>query len=1475
MGLLEKTLFAEGEPFSYDGNNRGKRKLRPMDGSSLPLENTDFSAETLDRLVGRNVVSPASDYFHLGESGEVSEEVRARRELRDRRLAAEEERERGARAARKRAEKETWKEIEQKYGEGKEPVVGDLRRHVSKDEDGNAKEYVPFDEPSTSIIPPETSQDGNKDCKPPKGAFERETPSYKTALPIGEYYRGKVGPFDLYGYCTALPILNGRQGSGHGTTDCSCLVTNTASSSTSSKSRTSTSPPSPTSSSSSNSDTKETHHGHQHDYTYHDTTSNDSFKDALEELDEPSDDGSFQEPSTAKSTHNLHSWKDGDTDTLRGEHADIGTAEISTLGKPNLSMGHVMGRTHSPSIASRDSSAYVQEPISIVEDSASIEEEESITTTRSRVSSHSRDKTVSPSRPGSLSRVASRDRTVSPGGSRPSSPVRSKSPPLPAFTSARHKSPQRVPTLELPEGDGGNQVTRHEDDAVIIDDSESSVSEYEVEADLPTIDAAMDSSEEQLENDIDHLGIGDSSRLDLPILHSLESHLLPHIEGHHHHHHHGHVRKKLIRRLSNSRKSSESSLSSIDSRDFSRPVQFCNEVGVPDPSWQSHDVSDPEEISAPILPRFESLKKSTKGKKIGGGRKGRRRAAIEEEANNGGERSEKRSVLSSRRNKGKEVDDGYESTATGKSRRPSVATNATLSPSFGAVSDFSDMDSDVEGICGLESGMASRNRSSVSVNSKHASLLSKASAKSKAASFKSTTGNPSTGKPAYVSKIISEEEYINDYYRKNYGHDAPKVEEPVAEETGLHHVKSTKSIKIDEPESVIEKRQSQVDPLYRPKPLPEPRKSGESSRSVKSNKSGKSGLPHISRGVAMMMTGLSPTNSTPASMRDSISPEGSEGWRSRESLVSRSRAASLAPSINRDSWSRAPSTNRGSVSRAPSLSRDDSRTQSFMSRDHPHLSRLRSSFRHSSDDSSAYPASMDLNLPQGRTISNPDISIHHPLFHQQQRQHELEDHEGGWSATWRSCFRGVCVPWNVKRWHTEADWNSTWGISWPWSSKKCAPKDNELGGDLHRDSTSLPCIRVRGDPGPRSTNLETMDHATLNTSACDVAAVHSLASRLGDPADSLYDLADEEADMFDQGQYWGVSGDNPEVRPLSEAASQKGYVLDVIYENQRGMFVFGHPFFSSNSLLNFDRKPWTTLDNKAAPGDPQSYPLPNTNWQWAWKYWYIDMSGDVDDHGWSYSWFFRSRRWHGSHVWFHSWVRRRRWIRVRKTREFNKSEAITGRLERPIRIHDSLLEAKQRGDANRAAHKASSGAVVTNSAAHDFMHAKYSVLVESAASAATWGDFWEVFTACRLDRERTAVIITCIRNPVNTGALTRLAQNPNEAIDQYQFSENIDKLCARVGQLVNDVEMTQGTDMSKKVYEIETGKEKEGHKPVKPGEHLELLQEFLDGIREHVAGAAGFYSRLEQAELEMPQTASSEGSEPKTAKKGTIDERIG
>lgn len=42
------------------------------------------------------------------------------------------------------------------------------------------------------------------------------------------------------------------------------------------------------------------------------------------------------------------------------------------------------------------------------------------------------------------------------------------------------------------------------------------------------------------------------------------------------------------------------------------------------------------------------------------------------------------------------------------------------------------------------------------------------------------------------------------------------------------------------------------------------------------------------------------------------------------------------------------------------------------------------------------------------------------------------------------------------------------------------------------------------------------------------------------------------------------------------------------------------------------------------------------------------MTTDVDEEGWSYSFSFSPAfAWHGNHVWFHSFVRRRRWLRKR------------------------------------------------------------------------------------------------------------------------------------------------------------------------------------------------------------------------------------
>ncbi|RAL10900.1 uncharacterized protein BO97DRAFT_371870 [Aspergillus homomorphus CBS 101889] len=116
-----------------------------------------------------------------------------------------------------------------------------------------------------------------------------------------------------------------------------------------------------------------------------------------------------------------------------------------------------------------------------------------------------------------------------------------------------------------------------------------------------------------------------------------------------------------------------------------------------------------------------------------------------------------------------------------------------------------------------------------------------------------------------------------------------------------------------------------------------------------------------------------------------------------------------------------------------------------------------------------------------------------------------------------------------------------------------------------------------------------------------------------------------------------------------------GTELDIVYENQRGWFFFGIPLYSHSSLLNFDPAAWTTPDGRDSAVNITNAQLPDPSWEWVWKTWYVDMSGDVDDQGWQYSFSFGSSAWHGSHPWYHSYVRRRRWVRLRVKRVSERS----------------------------------------------------------------------------------------------------------------------------------------------------------------------------------------------------------------------------
>ncbi|GFF57458.1 meiotically up-regulated gene 65 protein [Aspergillus udagawae] len=140
---------------------------------------------------------------------------------------------------------------------------------------------------------------------------------------------------------------------------------------------------------------------------------------------------------------------------------------------------------------------------------------------------------------------------------------------------------------------------------------------------------------------------------------------------------------------------------------------------------------------------------------------------------------------------------------------------------------------------------------------------------------------------------------------------------------------------------------------------------------------------------------------------------------------------------------------------------------------------------------------------------------------------------------------------------------------------------------------------------------------------------------------------ERDAAVPHQQQGYDPKNDTKGARSVSE--------LEILYENQRGWFFFGIPLYSHSSLLNFDPGPWVTHDFRESPVNITNAQLPDPSWEWAWPTWYVDMSGDVDDQGWQYSLSFNSKAWHGSHPWFHSFVRRRRWVRLRIKRAVEKT----------------------------------------------------------------------------------------------------------------------------------------------------------------------------------------------------------------------------
>lgn len=146
-----------------------------------------------------------------------------------------------------------------------------------------------------------------------------------------------------------------------------------------------------------------------------------------------------------------------------------------------------------------------------------------------------------------------------------------------------------------------------------------------------------------------------------------------------------------------------------------------------------------------------------------------------------------------------------------------------------------------------------------------------------------------------------------------------------------------------------------------------------------------------------------------------------------------------------------------------------------------------------------------------------------------------------------------------------------------------------------------------------------------------------------------------------------------------------------MYENQRGLSLWGKTWYSSNSLLPSDPSPFTVplapvggdvekLTARQALSDEtgreqvttkprftrksimtgydlETYQLPSPSWVWLTP-WMVKMRRNTDEQGWRYNLWFHTKGWrsHAGRLNWWGWVRRREWVRLRGLLPFESDE---------------------------------------------------------------------------------------------------------------------------------------------------------------------------------------------------------------------------
>ncbi|RDW91378.1 hypothetical protein BP5796_02543 [Coleophoma crateriformis] len=263
----------------------------------------------------------------------------------------------------------------------------------------------------------------------------------------------------------------------------------------------------------------------------------------------------------------------------------------------------------------------------------------------------------------------------------------------------------------------------------------------------------------------------------------------------------------------------------------------------------------------------------------------------------------------------------------------------------------------------------------------------------------------------------------------------------------------------------------------------------------------------------------------------------------------------------------------------------------------------------------------------------------------------------------------------------------------------------------------------------------------------------------------------------------GTEADDSTEEDRGRRRAEPESCIDILYENQRGLFLCGISYFSAKALGNLDPPEWTTIYGKPSFTNIYNHQVPDPTWEWQWQDWRINHDDGVDEDGWEYSFAFAKQfSWHLPGC-LNNFVRRRAWIRKRVKKGLGYKVQESHRLnEDYFTIHSMQMRTHSRHSSTR-----DGGSLVRLNADQSDLEAMEKRDITDIPT------LLKALRAARIDREKMEVVENFIQN--GGDELYYLREHMHEIMGQFIFQASRKLFLASLIKMLDQVSARESREL--------------------------------------------------------------------------------